>query len=169
MKLKATIIIKFRNAVWKIRRGLSWDDTNRSVFYNGIYSMRDFANGPTNYNEAFEQFMVTARTTVFNERLPELDCVLQYEEKEQLASLHYFLDKKYQLHIRFFSRFEVSEMSRILQEIDVYSHVEIRPDYDPVAHIKGKELRNGRLEWEVIFSTMRMREFRYRNLRAASK
>lgn len=152
--LETKIVLAFRNAVWKIRYFIKGREHSRCPFYCGIYELKGFDT--KSFEDAYQRFLGAMCEYVRYEmkKNVEVDCVLQYEERGQLGSVHIFIDKKYQYHFRFYERKRFSEKSRTLFEIDVTAHKEIRPDYDPIAHVKGKELEGACEFWNQLYRNL---------------
>lgn len=158
------MLLKLRDFVWDIRKHVDkdWAEMRRTHFFCGYMSLNQFF-GTKLREDTFEGKVATLECLVMTTPLrtedgtycsPEMNCVLQYEEEDQLFSAHYYLNDKYQLHIRFFDERNASAWFREDNFISIYAHKEIRPDYDPVAHIKGKEISEGCTLWRTIKSTL---------------
>jgi hypothetical protein len=129
----ADILIRTRNLAWRIRRRINRDafETGRSADYCETVFLLE-------RGLSVESFVERIANVKLVGALPLKDCVLQYEESGQLCSFHWFLDDKMQFHMRIFMD-DRSDFARANVSVIVHGHTEIRPDYDPVAHVRGKE------------------------------
>ena len=131
----AHVLIRLRDISWRARRGISNDrfEKSRGEDYCGVVSLVD-------EGLAFEKYIEKLSSFEYRGKLPERDCLLQFEESGQLASLHWMLDDKYQLHTRYFID-NRGDHNRARQYVIVHAHMEIRPDYNPLAHVLGVDFK----------------------------
>lgn len=134
---RAALLLKLRNVVWDARRRIEGDrfEKKRGSMVNdhcGIISLVD-------HEMSVDDFINHFAGLKYKDTLPEIDCILQYEEEGQLCSFHWMEDDKYQIHMRIFWC-RTSELARAKRYVSISCHREIRADYDPLAHVRGVEL-----------------------------
>ena len=125
--------MKLRDFTWGIRKSINGDrfETARTDDYCGIITPSDFGRDVAEIVDMIASFDGYGME-------PETNCMLQYEEEGQICSYHWYLDDKYQVHARLFYN-NSSEKAIANDELVLHCHREIRPDYDPIAHVRMKE------------------------------
>lgn len=134
---RASILIGIRNAVWDFRKRMQGDrfEKKRGSMVDDNCGVVSLVENGMLIGELVDYFS----RLEYRGQLPELNCILQYEEEGQICSLHWMEDEKYQIHMRLFWC-RTSEFARAQQYVSISCHREIRADHSPWAHIRGKEL-----------------------------